>query len=90
MAGAAAGLVTLAAADEDHRFVIAGRFTVDQALGAGGGGAAADTDGVQLVDLFSQGHQQRHRPEGFAAEILIQPGGDDLYAAVGKVPGKHG
>ena len=39
---------------------------------------------MQLVHAFGERHQKGDGPEGFAAEFLVQPGGDDPFAAVGE------
>jgi hypothetical protein len=52
-----ASFIAFAATDQDDRLVITGWVPVDQALGARGGVATNDTNGVQFVDLFSAGQQ---------------------------------
>ncbi len=84
MAVAAAGFVDLARADENDRVVVFGRRAVDEALCARGRRAADDADGGQLVHLFRLREEERHRTEWLAAEIQIQPGDQDAYAAIGK------
>ena len=84
VAGAAARFIAFAAANQDDRIVVAGGATVNQPLGAAGFGATDDADGMEFVDALGQGQEQGHRAEGFAAEVLIQSGGDDAFAGVGK------
>ena len=80
----AAGFVGFLSADEDDRVVVAGRAAVDQPLRAGGRLAADDADGVQLDNFVGAAQQLRHRAEGLAAEIQVEPGDHDTQAALGK------
>ena len=37
--------------------------------------------GLQLVDELGEAEQERHRAEGLAAEVAVEPGRDDARAA---------
>ena len=49
---------------------------------------ATHTHGVHFGHVFGHGTQSRHRPEGFASEVHVQPGHDDALAVVGQ-PAAH-
>lgn len=84
--GGAGGVEALAA----ERLVDVGLAELDQ-LGAGGEAvgvigelAAFDADGVDLLDIFGDGHQERHRTERLAEVVGIEAGDDDADTLVGE------
>jgi hypothetical protein len=56
----------------------------DEALRVVGRVAAHHTDGARLGDVLGDGQQLRHRVEGLAQVILVQPGHDHAHAARGQ------
>ena len=52
-----------------------------------GEGAAADADGVDLLDVFRDGQKTGNRTERLAEIIGVEPGADDADAAVGQCLG---
>src|SRR5687767_693121 len=77
-AAAAAGLVGVGGADDDAA------LDLGDALRVVGGLAAADADGVRLGDVLGDGEELRHRLEGAARVVLIEPGDDDAHSARGE------
>src|SRR5687768_9705622 len=74
VAGPAARLVGVLAADHDDRRVVARRSAVDEPLVAARWVAADDADRMQLVHDLGDGEQLRHWTERLAAEIGVRPG----------------
>src|SRR5690349_16443416 len=58
------------------------RRAVDEPLRHRRRPAAAVADGLQLVDELGAAEQLRHRPEREAAEVLVEPAGDDPHPAL--------
>src|SRR5690349_17618627 len=77
---AAAGFVHFRGADDHHRIIKTSGLTIYQSLGTGGFVAADHANGVKLVDMLSDRHQDWHRPERLAAEIGIQSGNHNANA----------
>lgn len=82
MVMAAARLVRLAGADENHRIVIRGGRTVNEPLRPAGRGTAYRANRLQLRHRLSDRHQRRHGAKRFAAKILVEPRGDDAAASI--------
>lgn len=79
---AATRFVRFTRADKNDRIVVRGGRTVNEPLRPTSRGAANGTDRLQFRHRFGDGHERRYRPERFAAEVLIQPGGDDAIATI--------
>ncbi len=47
--------------------------------------AAAHADGVHLVDVFGEGQDSRHRPEGSSQVVLVETGDDHANTPVGEL-----
>ena len=78
VAVAAEGLVGVLFAQDDEF------AAVGEAVGEVGEGAAADADGMDLLDVVGDGEESRHGPEGLAQVVGVQAGDDDADAAVGQ------
>src|SRR5207247_11397808 len=78
-AAAAARLISTHGADNDQFFAF------DEALSVNGGIAAADTDGQELGNFFSDGQEARHGFERAAAVVGVEAGNDDALAKVGEL-----
>ena len=73
---AAKGLVSVFLAKDDEL------LGVGQAVGVVGQSTATDADGVNLLDVFGDGHQAGHGAERFAEIVGIQTGDDYADAAL--------
>ena len=84
--GGAGGVEALAA----ERLVDVGLTELDQLRAVGetvgviGELAAFDADGVDLLDVLGDGHQERHRAERLAEVVGVKAGDDDAHAFIGK------
>ena len=47
--------------------------------------AAADADGVGLIDIIGYRHERGHRSEGLPLEVHVEPCDDDAHAAVSQL-----
>ena len=72
----ATGFVGIGRADNDE--FLGGA----EALGLRATAAADHTDGVHFADVFRNGEKLGHGAKGEAAEVAVEPGDDDLAAAV--------
>ena len=77
VARAAARLVLLERADDDRRAVGGSGRAVDEPLRHRRRAAAAVADRLQLVDELGAAEELGHRAEREAAEVLVEPAGDD-------------
>ena len=84
--GGAGGVEALAA----ERLVDVGLAELDklracgETVGVVGELAAFDADGMDLLDILGDGHQERHRAERLAEIVGVKAGDDDAHALVGK------
>jgi hypothetical protein len=85
VAVATAGLVLLGRTDHDRVAGVRRRPAVDESLRQRRGLSAAVADRLQLVDEVGEREQLRHRAEGQAPEVLVEPRGDDAGAGLGKI-----
>ena len=57
----------------------------DDAMGNMGQVAATHTDGVNLGNIFGNGHQRGHGTEGYALKVHVKPRHNDALAALGQL-----
>ena len=78
VAVAAEGLVDILFAEDDEFLGLA------EAVGMIGECAAADADGMDLLDILRNGEEAGDRTEGLAEIVGVEAGADDADAAVGE------